>query len=327
MKQFNIFTYHLLIIICCACLYACHAPTQEKRIGIIVPIEHQSLDDIVAGFKDTLLQKTSLPLQFKVANAQGDINLQRAIIQQMKDQHYDLVVPVGLAATEASIAMIHDQPILSLAASLNESDRHKQTPCHTAIVHDEISPKKLLAFVHDAYPHISHITLIHSSAEKIYPDVKIAVQAGSSLGITIKPMMVNALQELYNIANAVPLNTQAILVLKDNLIVSGIGTLEILAATRHIPLITADQGSVNNGAAFALGVSERGIGVEGAKLAALILTGKPICELPIVEVKQLTVFINQKALAKEHQIAEPLENIAKKYSYRVQFVTSTGKSF
>jgi putative ABC transport system substrate-binding protein len=309
-----------LILFLSLTLAACKSNSDEKKIGIILPIEHQSLNEIVAGFKETLSKETNLPIQIKVSNAQGDINLQRAIIQQMKDQQYDLIVPIGLSTTEAAIAMTREQPILSLASSLTEEDRQKQKPCHLAVVQDEISPQKILAFIHAAYPKLSRLVLIHSTQEKIFPDVKKAVIAGQTLGIAVKPMIVNTLQDLYSVTQAIPANIQGILILKDNLIVSGITTLTQLADKRNIPLITSDQGSVENGAAFALGMPERKIGEEGAKLAALILAGRPACGLPIVEVADLTVFINPSAMSKERQAIQIVEAAAKQNNYQTQLI-------
>ena len=77
---------------------------------------------------------------------------------------------------------------------------------------------------------------------------------------------------------------------------SGIATLVKTANDRHIPLITSDQGTIEKGASFALGVTEQSIGQAGAKLAIRILNGEKPCDLPIVEMHDLplTLFIHEK---------------------------------
>ena len=95
-----------------------------------------------------------------------------------------------------------------------------------------------------------------------------------------------------------------------------------MAAARHIPLITSDEGSVENGAGFALGVRERQIGVEGAQLAVQVLNGKNACDLPIVEVKKLSVFINQDALNQSMQKIAPIVDAAKKLQYNVEMINT-----
>ena len=311
-----------LIITLFISLNSCSSSTNEKKkIGIIVPIEHQAMNEIVQAFTQTLSSQSPIPLTFKVANAQGDMNLQRAIISQMKN--YDLVVPIGTAATQMTLSMIRDKPIVSLASMYSDEDRKKQNPCHTVLVHDEIAPRQIIDFIHQVYPNINRIALIHSTSDKIFPDIKDAIQRAKQYNINIKPMMVSNLSELYSTANAIPQNTQAILILKDNLIVSGITTLANTAEKRGIPLIASDQGSVQNGAAFALGVYERDIGIEGAKLASLVLSGKPICSLANVQLKKLMVFINTAALTKEQQSLIPIQSAAAKMQYQIE--TMKGK--
>ncbi len=301
-------------------LSGCKPSANEKRIGIIIPIEHKALNEIVAGFTETLSAQSSYPLKFKIANAQGDINLQRAIIQQMRDEHYDLIAPIGTDATQMSLAVSPNQSIISLAASLSQTERAKLKSCHVAVVHDEISAEQLIHFVHLVYPQLTKLVLVHSTSDKVFPEVAAAIAAGKRYGIQIKARMVPTLNDLYSTANNIPADTTGLLVLKDSLIVSGISTLAIAAEKRHIPLITSDQGSVQEGAAFALGVHERDIGSEGAKLAASLLAGKPACDLPIIEMTRLTVFVNKATLIKEHQPLQAIQSAAKQQHYAIEFV-------
>lgn len=305
---------------------ACYADIHEKKIGIIVPMEHKAMIEIVTGMTDTLHHDIKEPLNIRVANAEGDLNLQRAIIQQMKDQHYDVVMPIATGTAQMTSAYIHEQPIVAVAANITEVERSTNKNCRTAIVHDEIKPQQLIDFIHRIYPEAKHFTLIHSASDKIFPDVDATVKAGREYHLTIKPLMVSSLSELYNITTVIPENTQGVIVLKDSLIISGINTLQIMANKRQIPLITSDQGSVQEGAAFALGVHERDIGVEAAKLAAAILAGKAPCDLPITEMTTLTVFINKRSLTAENQALAPIQQAAHQAGYSVEFVDQQEKS-
>jgi putative ABC transport system substrate-binding protein len=147
-----------------------------------------------------------------------------------------------------------------------------------------------------------------------------AIAAGKTYGITVHHLMVPTLADLYSVGHAIPKKTQAIFILKDNMIVSGISTLAKIAMDKHLPLITSDQGSVQEGAAIALGVHEREIGVQGAILTAKILKGESACDLPITNMTNLTVFINQKALAAEKQTEPGIVAAAKKLGYTTEIV-------
>src|SRR5438045_1796262 len=108
---------------------------QKIIIGIIEPLEHTAIDEIVKGFTETVQQQSAKPVTFKIENAQNDANLQRAIIQRMQDAHYTLIVPIGVGTTQMTLAMIHDQPVVSLASSLTEADRKQLSHCNVVAVH------------------------------------------------------------------------------------------------------------------------------------------------------------------------------------------------
>lgn len=311
----------IIIALCAIYLAGCEKGGSEAvTIGIIEPLEHTAMNEIVAGFSETLHQLYQKPIIIKIENAQGDANLERAIIQKMRDANYTMIVPIGVGTTEMSLAMLHAQPIVSLASDLEDKTRQAMHPCHATAVHDEISAEQVLGFIHRAYPALTHLTLIHSAADKVFPEVEEAIRAGKKYGITIDHRMVATLPELYAVAQNLPNNTQGFFILKDSLIASGAATLAKAAALRQIPFITSDQGSVQDGATFALGVHERDIGVEGGKLAAAILNGKLICETPITSMNHLTVFINTTAMAQTKQPMAIVQAAAQALHYQIEIV-------
>jgi putative ABC transport system substrate-binding protein len=241
----------------------------------------------------------------------------------MLDANVDYIVAIGVGPTQMTLAMARGAAVISLASDLSAAHREKLHPCNVAVVHDEISPEQLIEFIHAVYPQLKNLTLIHSSADKVFPDVKKVLALSQKWGITVKPIMVSSLPELYSASLALPSQTEAIFILKDNLIVSGIATLAKAAEQRHIPLITSDQGSVQEGAGFALGVHERETGIQGAKLVNAALDGKALCDLPIAEMKNLTVFVNPNAMQKESQDSAALAAVAKRYHYEIENVSKT----
>jgi putative ABC transport system substrate-binding protein len=295
-------------------------PKNEVTIGIIEPLQHKAMDEIVAGYTDTLTKEYGKSFVIKIENAQNDANLERAIVQKMASANYTIIAPIGVAATQMTLSMVHNTPVVSLASDLSDAERQKLKPCNVAVVHDEISEVQSMAFIHAMYPKLTQLTLIHSSADKVLPQMQATIAAGKKYGITVHHLMVNTLAEMYTVANAIPANSQGIFILKDNMIVSGIGTLAKVAKDKHIPLITSDQGSVQGGAAIALGVHEREIGVQGAMLTAQILKGKSACSLPIVSMSNLTVFINPTAMAAEQQNTQAIATAAKQAGYNVEMV-------
>lgn len=296
------------------------ADTAPKKVAIIVPVDVPAMQEITAGFEQTLQQHYAGPVTVKVAHTQGDTNVLHATLQSLQDQGYDLIAPIGSNATAMALSVVKTIPVVSLASDLNEQQRQQGIQCHTAVVDDEVSSRDQMAFIHQAFPSLKRIVLIHSASDQIYPEVKQASQAAAALGITLTPMLANSLLDLQTLANNLPSDSQAIFVLKDMPIVSGMPQLAQIAQKHHQLLISSDDGSVQNGAAFALGVQEKQIGINGGVLAAKILNGTPACRLAIATMEHLTVFINAKAMLSMKPSLAALQSAAAAQHYSVQML-------
>jgi putative ABC transport system substrate-binding protein len=286
-------------------------------VGVLVPMQHQAMDEIVAGFKNTLKQDYPGKITFLVKNAQGDTNLQRSILQEFKQQHVDLYAPVATQSTQMTLAMVRDKPIIGIAAEYTEAQRKQRVPCNVTVVDDEISVATQLRFMRKAMPNLKQITLVHSPSDKIMPEVADCIKCAKTYNIKVQDLMVQQLADLYVVSNRVSTRSQAIFILKDSLIASGIRTLIKQAAILHIPVITSDDGTVQNGAAFAVGVKEYQIGVEGAKLAAKVLQGTKISEIPIKKLDKFLVFINPKAAEQQGFDVAKVKQAAQKLLYKI----------
>lgn len=267
------------------------------RIGILIPMEHVALRDIVAGFEQVVrVHYPDRKIDFNVQSAQGDIKLQRSIIELFVGQKMDMIVPVGTSATQMTLALVKEQPVVSLAAQYTEAERQKHVFKNITGVLDEIGGKKKLAFIKAIMPNVKTITLIaHSSNEKNHAEIAELKSESEALGITLQTIMIQTLPELETASRAILPNTEVLLIGKDHLLASGIRMLVPIAASRGIPLMTSDEGTVAEGATVALGVSERMIGEEGGRLAVKVLDGYPIKDLPMQAVQDLAVFYNPHA--------------------------------
>jgi ABC-type uncharacterized transport system substrate-binding protein len=308
----------LLYILLTTLLLSCSTPDNNAppTVSILIPMEHSAMNDIVAGFEESLRATYGAPLQFQVNNAHNNTTTERALLQNMRGTQNALIVPIGTSTTQMTLALIHQQPIISLAANFSHSERQQRNPCNLAIVHDEIPAATTFAFIHAVYPTLKNMLLIHSADDKIFPEVPIAIRAAEMQDIHLNTLLIKTTADLKRLT--IPAGTEAIFILKDGPIVSNITPLVHTASQLHIPLITSDQGSVQNGAHFALGVYEKQIGEAGGKLAAAVLKGQSPCSLPIVEMSHFTVFINPHAVAKTTPSFTAITDAAANGGYHVE---------
>lgn len=298
-----------------------HTHSEPITIGIIVPLEHTALKEIVAGFKEVVSRDYPHSVVFKVENAQGDLKLQRNIIELFVGQKVDMIVPIGTTTTQMTLSRVKDLPVVSLAAQFTEAERQKREPRNVTGVLDEIGSKKKLDLIAHTVPNLKKITVIfHSGNMKNFKEIEELEFYSQKIGVTVQKLPIQTLPELEAAAKAIAKDSQAILVLKDHLVVSGIQLLMPVSEALGIPLVSADEGTVQEGTAFALGVSERAIGEAGGELATKVLQGTPIERLPMQEMQDLTVFYNPKAAIRQKVDIAKLKAYADKNHYRLMAI-------
>ena len=267
-------------------------------VGVILPMQHEALNQITDGLKKELEQTMGKSVTLKVKNAQGDPNIQRAIIEQLVRDECDLLVPVGTTTSQMTLKLAPEQNILCLAAdaALLETNRE----AHATALSDELGVADSLSFLRKAFRNIKKITLLYSASEKVVKEVPVVRQIAREQGIEVQPLMVQNMAELYTVSHAIAVDSEAIFVLKDHLVVSGIQTVVQQAQQRQIPVMTSDEGSVIAGAAFAIGVKEASIGEQGALLAKAILEGTAPEEITPQTINgPFPLFVNRTACEKQ----------------------------
>ncbi len=282
----------------------------DKVIGVLVPISLPAMDQIVSGYEAQLQKSYPEKVEFLVKNAQGSAIIQQSILQSFFDQHVDIIAPIGTSATQMAVHLNQKNiPIVAIAA---ERPQGLSTDKNFTNILDEVSVATQLGFVHQALPELKKMTLIYSADDRMFADVKAAEVSAKENGIVLQTLMVQQLPDLYTVKSHIDADTQAIFVLKDEMVVSGIQTLVQVAQSRQIPLIASDDGSVEKGAAFSLGVRESDIGKYSAMATAKVLAGALASSIPPFVMTDYTVFVNESSAAHQGVKLETLKALATK---------------
>lgn len=274
--------------------YGMDNESSNLRIGIVLPVQHAALDDIVAGFQSELrVELGEQQVKISVYNAMGDINLQRSIISKLINDKVDLVVPVSTSTTQMTLQLVPSgQSVLFLAANITASSAATQSKPALMGVIDEIPVSLQMQYLRAALPHLKKLSLIYSSSDKVYDDAESFLKSATQAGLTVQKLMVNNVAELYTVSQRVERSSEAIFILKDNVVASGVNALVQQASRLKIPLISSDEGSIKNGGTFALGVVEADIGRQGARMAANFFKHEKL-EKSIQQAGDISVFINE----------------------------------
>ena len=102
--------------------------------------------------------------------------------------------------------------------------------------------------------------------------------------------------------------TDAVLILKDNTVVSGVNALIKLCNQHHVLLYASDLDSGDKGAGLSFGVHEYDFGVEGALKADLILNkNKKPTDIPTSRAINMTVKVNATTIHTQGLDLNPMQ--------------------
>jgi len=288
---------------------------QKHTIGVVVPIEHKAMDEMVRGFREALTADYGEEIKIDVQNAQGDLNLQKSIINNFKRKKYAQIVSIGTDVTLMTMNVIKEQPIIGL----DVTDQVKQTqPNITGVLESPIEPS--YHFVKELLTPAHKVAMVYSGSDKNYQMVKKFAQLAEKDGIVVQQVMVQSLSDLYVLASRIDKDAEAIFIAKDHLVASGAASLAKTAEKLQIPLITSDEGSVLSGGAVALGNKEVDIGRCGAQVMREVIEGESPADVPIKPVVEFTLFVNPKSVEKQGFDMGPIVKTAERLGYKVERV-------
>jgi putative ABC transport system substrate-binding protein len=285
------FKYVVFVFAVLISLEEIKAAENHYKIAIIMPMSHKAMDDIVDGSEEQLKNNINEQYKLTIYNAQGDPNLMRTIFQQISSNHYDMVVPIGTNATQLAIKMLKkDKKIISIAAELSKYDEAENA--NLINVEDNVPMEQFVKFIQTIISKPEYLTLINSNDARIFNQSKLIKTLLKDIGCNLQVISIQNMPEIFSALQTVNEKSQAILVLKDHLVVSAMPSIVNVAQKRGIPIIASDEGSVKSGANVALGVKERQLGVVGAKIVMSLIDNKDKKNYKINNKANLIIFRN-----------------------------------
>ncbi len=268
---------------------------QEIDIALIIPLEHQSMNEIIKGFKEKSEELLSnKKLNIKIFNALGNPQILHSIILQIKNNdRYNIVVTVGSTITQSALPSLKEKSLIGLAVStFSEGDRLKLPNKNATFISDEIDPNLTINFIQQVIPGIKKITLIRSNDDRIFNTFQKLKKIAKTNNIELKEILANSIMELNTNIKGLDNDSEVVLILKDHTIVSAIPYLKKIIPY-SIPIISSDEGSVVAGAELGIGVNEIDIGKKGAEiLADIIIKGNKISEIKNSKLSNVKIFYN-----------------------------------
>lgn len=269
--------------------------SKTYSVAILLPISHPALEEIQEGFVDSVSQE--LKISYDVYNGNGDRMLMRAQADEVIRKGYDLVCTIAsssfLIFYEVALQRNSTIPIVGCAVDteqIAQFDTEARTFTIVSDIYDFTKQLNVLLALHPT----KRIILPYNVTPGLEKQVALVRQECAKRGIELVDVKIYAVGELLaKVGALLSEEDEIIMVLKDNVVVSGIESLISLARRKHKPLYVSDLNSVDKGAVFGFGVYEYDMGVAGGNRAIEILRHqKKPSELAYLRMKDFKLKIN-----------------------------------
>lgn len=278
------------------------ANSDSKKIGVLQPVEHGSLDAAFEGFKEGLAEngfKDGDNLTIEYSNAQNDQAQLKSMSEKLVKEKPDLLLGIATPAAQSLVNETTNIPILVTAvtdlvsAKLVKSD---EKPGGNVTGTTDIVPiDKQISLLLNIVPDAKTVGIMYNAGEansKIQADM--AEKALKDAGINSKVLTANSTNDVQQVTTSLAKDVDAIYIPTDNTFASAAAVIGEVAKEHKIPVIAGSIEQVEEGGLATVGIDYQSLGKQTGAMAAKILKGeaKP-AEMPVEKAKDLTLFVNK----------------------------------
>jgi len=276
---------------------------EKVTIGISQIVEHASLDAAKKGFIDYLADngyKEGEQVTYDFQNAQNDMNTATSIAQKFAGDKVDLILAIATPSAQSAAQATKDIPILFTAVTdpvvakiVGSMDKPGANVTGTS----DMNPiKEQLSLIKEIRPEAKKVGVIYNSGEaNSVVQIDIAKKVAPELGLELVERTITNSSEVKQAADSLA-NVDAIYVPTDNVVVSALDSVLMVAEKGKIPVVAAEGDSVKNGALITYGIDYYELGKQTGAMAVKVLKGeaKP-ADMPVETQKDLKLIINKKS--------------------------------
>lgn len=273
------------------------------HIGITQIVTHPALDATAEGFKDALAEAGFVEgtnVTFDMQNAQGDMANATTIAQKFVGDKVDLIFSIATPTSQAAVKATTTIPIVfgavtdpvaaGLVKDANAPDANV-TGCS-----DMLPVQPELDLIKEVLPNIKKIGLLYNAGETNSATLVAKEKAAAeAMGLEVVEATVASSAEVLAAAQSLVGRVDAVSVLTDNTVVSALDSVVKVCEENKLPFFAGDIDSVKGGAIAAYAFDYYEHGLQAGEMAARILQGTPIAQIPVEFAKNLKLAINLKA--------------------------------
>ncbi|WLQ17325.1 ABC transporter substrate-binding protein [Hahella aquimaris] len=275
----------------------------EKFVAITQIVEHPALDACRKGVQDELAErgfKVGENLKWMYESAQGNPTTANQIAKKFAGEEPDVIVAIATPSAITAAAAARNTPVVFSAVT---------DPLGAKLVKTLKKPGGKVTGTMDMLPIDKHLQLV----KRIVPDVKTIgtiynpgeansvslverlKEESASAGLILREAAVTKSSEILNAARSLVGKVDAIYLLTDNTVISGVEAVIKVGEQNKLPVIAADTDTVTRGAIAAYGFNYYDVGRQTGGIVADILEGKAPGDIDVQGVEKLELYLNPGA--------------------------------
>lgn len=276
------------------------ASGEKVKIGLVQIVEHTSLNQIRESFMEEMkaLGYGDDKAEIEYANASGDQSNLNSICQKFAGDEKDLIVAIATPSAQAAAAAAPNIPLVFSAVT---------DPVAAKLVTDPNAPDGIITGTSDAIPVDQVFTLM----KQLTPDVKTVgmiynlgeVNSVSVIeqakkycdenGINYVEATVTNSSEVQQATQSLVGKCEAFYTPIDNTVASAMAAYAEVAKQAKLPIYTGADSMVIDGGFATVGIDYTLLGKQTAQMAAKILEGTPVKNVPVETLSDFSTIINQ----------------------------------
>ena len=286
-----------------------------KKIAILIPATHPALEEIQRGFVETLAKYQYIKCGFIVYNANGNLSLMRAQLEDVICKDFDLLYTIGAHATQMAKEVTAKKQVLIPIVFGAVAD-----PVKLGLVSNELFSgnnltgssatrdyAKQINFLLKVKPHVKNELIIYDPTQSsgLEKDKDEIVELLKKYSINTTAVEVYKTREIFEKIPSLLSAHDVVFIFKDNTVVPAVDGLVKLCSRYGVTLFVSDLDSVDKGAALGFGVHEYMFGVNAAQCALeILLEHKKPSEVPIRLTNNFKFKINSKTMQAQKVIID-----------------------
>ena len=278
---------------------------ETLRIGIIQPMEHESLDAAREGFVQALADHgytdgDTIVLDYQ--NAQGDSSALLTISQRFVGDDCDLVLAIGTGAAQSIASQTSEIPVLITAvtdpvdAGLVQSS---EAPGTNVTGTNDMNPiREQMELIPEILPDAQTVGLLYTSSEdNSILQIEEAKAILEEMNLDYVEQTVTGSNDVQQAVQSIVTRCDAIYIPTDNTFASAMPLVGSVVMESGTPVICGATGMVEAGGLITLGLNYYNLGYQTGEMAAQVLEGADPASMPVQSQNQYDYVVNEEMLS------------------------------